>query len=299
MEAKSFANPEVLAFYRELPFNYRQSPDEDVRAIRASDAVRAYPILRPLLGPGVRVLDVGCGAGWLSNSVCHHYGASVLGIDFNSVAVARAREVAAAMGIDTRFETADLFTFEPEKPFDVVLSVGVLHHTDNCLAAVRRCCETFVRPGGHVMIGLYHSYGRRPFLEHFREMQRSGASEQEMFERYRKLHAQLEKDETHLRSWFRDQVLHPHETQHTLKEMVPILEETGMELLSTSINRFGAITSLEALYQEELAYEALAVERLRQDRYFPGFFVFLARKREESGRGLLGRLGARLRRGRA
>lgn len=276
MDTQTFANPTVLEFYKELPFNYQDSVENQVKTIRGRNSVSAYPILPPLLGKSVSVLEVGCGTGWFSNNISFYYKSSVTGIDFNPVAIARATEVARSLKLTTKFEVADLFVYQPQTPFDVVVSLGVLHHTDNCQAAVRRLCTNCVRPGGHVMIGLYHLYGREPFLNHFQEMKDSGATEPEMLARYREIHPL--KDETHLMSWFRDQVLHPHETQHTLAEMLPILQETGMELVSTSINRFQAIDSVEKLLEEEITYREVAVERLQSNKYFPGFFIFLARK---------------------
>ena len=159
-------------------------------------------------------------------------------------------------------------------------SIGVLHHTDNCQAAVRRCCETFVRPGGHVFIGLYHLHGRRPFLEHFRRMRDTGASEDQMLAAYRKLHPLS--DETHLRSWFRDQVLHPHETQHTLVEMLAILDATGMRLVATSINAFAAIADVREVVAMEASLEQIGKDRLAAGQYYPGFFAFLARKQAQA-----------------
>jgi SAM-dependent methyltransferase len=274
----SFANAEVLEFYRTLPFNIRESVEGSVDAVTRTDHATAYPVLAPLLHPGVRVLDVGCGTGWMSNSLAHHHRAEVTGLDFNPVAVGRAREVAQALHLPTTFIVGDLFTYQPDPPFDVVISLGVLHHTDNCIAAVRHVCEDFVRPGGHALIGLYHTYGRRPFLDHFAAMRAAGKSEDEMFARYRQLHSQID-DETLLRSWFRDQVLHPHETQHTLREMMPIVEAAGCELVATSINRFEPIGSHEALYSAEADYERIGAERLQANQYFTGFFVFLVRQK--------------------
>jgi SAM-dependent methyltransferase len=272
----TFANPEVLAFYKTLPFNFRESVAGSAEAIRSQDPRRAYPVLGPLLHANARVLDVGCGAGWLANSISHHCGCSVTGIDFNPVAVERGMQVAEALGLSTEFQVADLFSYAPHKPFDLVVSLGVLHHTNNCSAAVRRVCE-FVKPEGHVFIGLYHKYGRQPFLSHFHDMRKRGVSEMAMLASYRELHSGL-RDDTLLRSWFRDQVLHPHETQHTLAEMVPIIMGVGMQLVTTSINRFATIDSLEELYAEERKQQEIAEQRLKQKQYFTGFFVFLAQK---------------------
>lgn len=276
MNQPTFANPEVLEFYKSLPFNYQDSVGSQVKAIQNRNSVLAYPILPPLLGKGISVLEVGCGTGWISNAISFYYQSSVVGIDFNPVAIARCQEVAKTLKVTTQFQVADLFIYQPQTLFDVVISLGVLHHTDNCLAALKRIFNQFVRPGGHVMIGLYHQYGRKPFLDYFQQMKDQGRTEKEMLEKYRELHPL--QDETHLMSWFRDQVLHPHENQHTLEEMLPLLEETGMELVSTSINRFQPINSLKDVIAEERQYYEIGMQRLQEKKYFPGFFLFLARK---------------------
>jgi ubiquinone/menaquinone biosynthesis C-methylase UbiE len=85
----TFANPDVLAFYRALPFNYRQSRRDHARAIRRANAIASYPGLAPLLLPGTSLLDVGCGSGWSTLNAAHHHGCQVTGIDFNEVAIKR------------------------------------------------------------------------------------------------------------------------------------------------------------------------------------------------------------------
>jgi 2-polyprenyl-3-methyl-5-hydroxy-6-metoxy-1,4-benzoquinol methylase len=278
-QVTTFANPHVLKFYKELPFNYQESVEQQVKTVKSRNSVLAYPPLVDLLRPGVRILEIGCGAGWLSNNIAWHYGLPVHAIDFNPVAVERARAVASGLGVPASFEVADLFLYRPQKPADLAISVGVLHHTDACHEAIRRVIDRCVAPGGHAFIGLYHTYGRRPFLDHFEQMRRRGATEDQMFSRYCELMPQTT-DETHARSWFRDQVLHPHETQHTLAEVLPLIEACGTDLVSTSINRFDPIVDVASLLEQEKSYEALSKQWLRENRYFPGFFLFLVRKRK-------------------
>ena len=273
----TFANPTVLEFYKELPFNYQESAADQARAIRKRNSLDAYPVLGPYLDKRPRVLEVGCGTGWLSNSIAHYHRAPVVGIDFNPVAIERARAVAQALSLDTEFRVEDLFLYEPERLFDLVISLGVLHHTNDCQAGVRRVLERFVAPGGNAFIGLYRAFGRRPFLDYFETMQSQGASEDAMFSRYRRMNPQL-RDDVQARSWFRDQVLHPHETQHTLAEMLEVMHGAGAELVATSINRFEPIHSIDDVLAQEAGYRDIAAQRLKEDRYFPGFFLFLARQ---------------------
>ena len=277
MTGETYANDSVLAFYKALPFNYQSSVQDQAAAVRRRNSLEAYPPLKPLLRQGTQMLEVGCGSGWLSHAAAVHQGADVLGIDFNPVAVERARAVGEALGSSARFEVADLFLLRPTAPCEVVVSLGVLHHTNDCHAALRHVLRHCVAPGGHAFIGLYHGPGRAPFLRHFRELRERGATEDELFAAYRALHPSLA-DDVHARSWFRDQVLHPHETQHTLAELMPLLTEEGMTLVSTSINRFAPIESVDAVLALEEDFRELSRQRLAEGRYFPGFFVLLVRK---------------------
>ena len=90
-------------------------------------------------------------------------------------------------------------------------------------------------------------------------------NEDKMFERYCELDSRFT-DETHLRSWFRDQVLHPHETTHTMKEMTELLNECNMEVIYTTVEN------------EEETYYDLGKKYLKDNMYYPGFFMFIARK---------------------
>ena len=270
----------VLNFYKTLPFNFYSSATDASLAIARRNQIRDYPNLEKILGreTPLDVLDVGCGAGWFVNSCAMFYPHRIMGIDFNPKAVRQARAVS-RLGPgrgDVTIEVADVFVFEPPRRFDVINSLGVLHHTRDCHGAIRRA-TTWLSSGGYFHLGLYHSYSRRPFLDHFKRMQEDGRSVAEMFEEFRKLKFGLT-DDVHLYSWFRDQVIHPHETQHSYEEIAALLESQGMQIRSTSINRFKALPSLQELIGMEKKLEPYAQKRLRQGYYLPGFFTILAQK---------------------
>jgi SAM-dependent methyltransferase len=278
----------VATFYDELPFNYGETAESAAAIVRGRNQIRTtYPDLDLVLREQASsLLDVGCGAGWLSHTCAYHYGVRTLGIDLSSTAVLRAREIGAVLGLDTlsEFRVTDLFQRETAESFDVVVSLGALHHTADLAGALEIIAER-VAPDGVLYLGLYHANGRRPFLELFdryRQLEAAGALGPEDFEEALALYATLDtrtSDATLIRSWFRDQVLHPHETQHTLREIADLLAGIGFSIASTSVNRFEAFEDVADLYAHEASYEqrarhALDVER----RYVPGFFTVLARR---------------------
>jgi 2-polyprenyl-3-methyl-5-hydroxy-6-metoxy-1,4-benzoquinol methylase len=90
MAESTHANEEVLEFYRELPFNIRETVDASATAITSKNNFEVYPGVGNLIQRESRVLDAGCGTGWLSNTIAYHYKCLVTGIDFNPVAIERA-----------------------------------------------------------------------------------------------------------------------------------------------------------------------------------------------------------------
>lgn len=268
----------VRSFYDALHFNYFDS-DQLQRRVE-SNLVSMYTDLDALLRT-TRIktaIEIGCGNGWLANELTYHYGKRVVGVDICGKALKSASCVAEALGVAdrVRFVEGNLFDYSPADLVDLVVSVGVLHHTCDCRGAALRIAG-FVRPGGMIYLGLYHSYGRKIFLKHFREIvAREG--EEAAFARFRSLRGHSE-HELHERSWFRDQVLHPYETQHTLEEVIGWFAQAGIQLKSTSINHFGPVDDLGALIRREKEYAEISRRaNLIERRYFPGFFTVMGQQ---------------------
>lgn len=271
---------EVLSFYQELPFNNRSSIDAAVDQVRKSNSLAAYPdLMARIARQPVSVIEFGCGVGHLSNSIAYHHASDVTAIDFNPVAVDRAQAVARKLEVGARFELADIFRYQPRRRFDIAISVGVLHHTGDPHGAIRRIADAALSDDGALYIGLYHLYGRRPFLEHFRKMAAAGDSEEAQMREFARLYGSSSRDETLIRSWYRDQVRHPHESQHTLCEICALLQEIGLQPLSTSINRFKPVDDWQALFNHEKTLAEAGERHLQAGRYFPGFFTVMAERR--------------------
>ena len=272
----------VLHFYKELPFNYYSNAVDTAAQLMRANRIKAYSVLHKHLArraAETTVLDVGCGAGWFVNSCAHYYRVPTMGLDLNPVVLKQARAVARLMPgcEENTFVAANVFEFEPAQPFDVVNSLGVLHHTPDCHGAIRQALK-WVAPTGHIHLGLYHLYGRRPFLDYFARLRAEGASDAQLYEAFKELNPDIV-DETHMLSWFRDQVLHPHETQHTYEELHQLLAAEGFIIESTSINNFKTLPSLAELVAMERRLEERSKHALyRKKRYFPGFVVVWARR---------------------
>jgi SAM-dependent methyltransferase len=112
--------------------------------------------LRPEDLKGKLVLDVGCGMGRFAE-VATRWGARVVGIDLSAAAEVAARNLA---GRDFIAFQADVFSLPfASESFDVIYSVGVLHHTPNCEAAVKTL-EKYLKPGGILAVWLYSGYNK-------------------------------------------------------------------------------------------------------------------------------------------
>ena len=282
-----YSNEKVLQFYKELPFNYYSNVEEQSKNILLGE--RNFEIYGPLVYEfkiADTLIDVGCGAGYLTNSISYVYPLKkVLGIDFNSIATDRAIEVSKYLKLNSNFKAIDLFKYIDLPRFDLAISIGVLMHTNNFFEGLKHIIKEMINKNGKIYIGLYNIYGRKPFLDYFKDLKNKGSNEEELFEKYYQLHKDL-KDKTHLKSWFRDQILHPHETQHSIKDIIIFLEKLDYIVSYTSINKFNKITyskvngydkdELDILFSEEKKMEKIGLKALNDKRYYPGFFTFLA-----------------------
>ena len=133
------------------------------------------------------------------------------------------------------------------------------------------------------MLGLYHKYGRKPFLSFFETLKKKYHKlskedlEKKLFNYYQELDNR-EVDEVHKLSWFRDQVLHPHETHHTFEEINEILKK-DFDIVFTSINRFKKIKNTSEIIKEERKLIDIGNERLKEKKYYPGFFICIFKKK--------------------
>lgn len=101
---------------------------------------------------GKLVLDAGVGAGRYSE-VVSRWGAEVVGVDLGLAVDAAQKNLASRTNV--HLAQADIFQlpFAPES-FDVIFSIGVLHHTPDPRAAFQKLVP-LLKPGGTIVIWVY------------------------------------------------------------------------------------------------------------------------------------------------
>jgi 2-polyprenyl-6-hydroxyphenyl methylase/3-demethylubiquinone-9 3-methyltransferase len=100
---------------------------------------------------GLRILDIGCGGGILSEPLAR-IGAEVVGADpaANNIEVGKLHAAKTGVTVDYRCTTAEALADTGER-FDIVLAMEVVEHVSDVPLFVRRCAE-MVKPGGLMIV---------------------------------------------------------------------------------------------------------------------------------------------------
>jgi SAM-dependent methyltransferase len=271
----------IQDFYEAHPF-----PDyegfEDVASLieRAREGVFAR-LLDEQIPFGVRILDCGCGTGQLTNflGIAHR---TVIGTDLSTASLELAERFRSQHQLKRVF-FLQMSLFEPcfeDGSFDYVICNGVLHHTSDPRGGLGRLSR-LVKPGGHLIVGLYHRYGR--LATDFRRTLFRLLGQRVAFldPRFRRRLV----GEGRWSAWFADQYQNPHESKHTIRAVRRWLPEVELEFVKSipKTRFFSPFSSQERLFEAEDpggSWEAALKEcsmALHPDSE-GGFFTIVARK---------------------
>jgi ubiquinone/menaquinone biosynthesis C-methylase UbiE len=114
------------------------------------------------LGPGQRVLDLGCGTGLIAEYLSDHSGAHVTGLDYVPDAIRQATERTQAKSDRLAFVVGDINTLDlPQAAYDVIVSIDSIYFSEDYAATVA-VLKQALRPGGR--FATLYSHGREPWV---------------------------------------------------------------------------------------------------------------------------------------
>ena len=162
MDARSSIDPDEIARFEAMAAEW-WDPHGKFRPLHKFNPVRLAWIRDRLLArfgrdgasprplEGLRILDIGCGGGLVSEPMAR-LGAEVVGVDAShrNVEVARIHAAQGGLAIDYRQGTAEDLLAAGER-FDAVLSLEVVEHVADP-AAFLGACAGLVAPGGALFV---------------------------------------------------------------------------------------------------------------------------------------------------
>ena len=226
----------VQAFYNKTPFR-----DYDLSRFNNREDLRisAYPFARILdrsISPEANVIDVGTGTGQLSAFLSLRR-RTVVGVDFSDSSLAKANALKKKLQLDSwSLYKMDVLDAEQVKSinqkFDVVLCLGVLHHTGDAYLGFNNIIK-LLKPKGLIAIGLYNRYGRIPLKIRQVLAKTIFKNNNKVKDWFIKMQIGDIQDVERARGWWNDQYLHPHETTHTIGEVMNWFKKNGIEFIQT------------------------------------------------------------------
>jgi SAM-dependent methyltransferase len=142
----------------EMMLRYHLDGDVDLASRRTDFIEASFAWMRDRfgLGPGVRVIDLGCGPG-LYVSRLARTGAQVTGVDFSPRSIEYARERAQREGLDVDYRLGDYLALDIESGYDLATMIMC----DYCALSpaqrgrlLRRVAE-LLKPGGRFLFDVY------------------------------------------------------------------------------------------------------------------------------------------------
>jgi SAM-dependent methyltransferase len=217
----------VKSFYEENPFPSYEGLEEFGELVNKGSHNPFSAELLKAVGYNKTVLECGCGTGQLSHFLQLNNN-HVLGIDMSLGSLRLAVEHKLRNALPrSAFAQMNIFDLAiKDNSFDVVISHGVLHHTFDA----RRAFSHIVRkakPGGIIMVGLYNSYARIPTWLRSKVIGLLGPKID--FVVRNRIQDAKKAD-----IWIKDQYYNPHETWHSIDEVLDWFDENDVEYLNAS-----------------------------------------------------------------
>ncbi|PIP65556.1 hypothetical protein COW95_01165 [Candidatus Peregrinibacteria bacterium CG22_combo_CG10-13_8_21_14_all_49_11] len=179
--------------------------------------------------PMSTVLEVGCGTGQMTNFLGLMSIRTVVGVDQSIPSLTLGQNFKKQFDLqNVHFVQGNIFAMPiKSESVDVLICSGVLHHTPDPKGGYKELL-TLVKPGGHILIGLYNTYARIPLGIRQCIFKCTGSLFRFLDAHMRRKDVGQDKKEI----WFADQYKNPHESWHSWDEVLRWFNETHVEFLS-------------------------------------------------------------------
>jgi len=217
----------VRSFYEKNPFPSYEGLEEFGELVGKGRENPFSAHLLKAVGYNKTVLECGCGTGQLTQYLQLNNN-HVLGIDMCLASLRLGLEHKLRNSL-LRSSFAQMNVFDlavKDDSFDVVISHGVLHHTFDARRAFGHIVRK-AKPGGIVMVGLYNRYARWMTWLRSRLIRFAGP-------RIDYVVRNRIRDARKAEIWIQDQYFNPHETWHSIGEVLGWFEENGVEFVNCS-----------------------------------------------------------------
>lgn len=144
-------------FYEELKEGWHGRWDHPIALLRAENKLRAPWVANELhnrFGGPIKVLDIGCGGGFLTNHLAN-VGHQVTGIDLSPSSLEAARQNDTTKSVKYLTANAYSLPFE-DQTFDAVAAMDILEHVENPDQLIKEAGRV-LRPGG---LFFFHTFNR-------------------------------------------------------------------------------------------------------------------------------------------
>ena len=280
----------VQQFYNTTPF-----PDYELERFERKEDLEllASPFAKILdrsIPEDASIIDVGTGTGQLSAFLSLRR-KKVYGIDFSESSLKKARALKNKLNLETwQLRHINIFDEKQMKElgnFDYILCLGVLHHTEDAYKGFQQILH-LAKPNAHIAVGLYNSFGRIPLNIRKFVVHSFSKENENVKEWFIKMQIGTTKDKEKKRGWWNDQYLHPHETTHTIGEVLDWFQKNDVEFYQTtpSTKLFDeSITEIAGVWNKELHYPHIPTRTWTQIKWIwethheGGYWITFGRKR--------------------
>ncbi len=181
------------------------------------------------IAPMATVLEVGCGTGQMTNFLGLTGTRKVIGVDQSAASLTLGNNFRSKFDLqNVQFIQGNIFAMPiAEQSVDVLICSGVLHHTPNPRGGFEALLK-LVKPGGVILIGLYNTYARIPLGLRKLLFNATGGA-------FHWLDAHLRRrdvDDSKKGIWFSDQYRNPHESWHSVDEVLGWFDQNHVKFLS-------------------------------------------------------------------